>query len=42
MIEVFALRGHSFILLDRYETGETARSEVLPDFEIAVEAVCPP
>lgn len=41
-IEVFALRGHSFTLLNRYEPGETVRSEVLPDFEIAVEAVCPP
>ncbi len=42
MIEVFALRGQSFALLNRYESGETARSEVLPDFEIAVEAMCPP
>jgi hypothetical protein len=41
-IEVFALHGHSFTLLNRYEPGETVRSEVLPDFEIAVEAVCPP
>ena len=41
-IEVFALRGHSFALLNRYESGETVRSEVLPDFEVAVEAVCPP
>jgi len=39
MIEVFALRGHSFALLDRYEAGETARSQVLPDFEVVVEAV---
>ena len=41
-IEVFALRGHSFALLNRYEPGETARSEVLPDFEVAVNKVCPP
>lgn len=41
-IEVFALRGHSFTLLNRYEAGETVRSEVLPDFEVAVNEVCPP
>ena len=41
-IEVFALRGHSFALLNRYGPGETVHSEVLPGFEIAVEAVCPP
>lgn len=39
---VQGFRGHSFALLNRYEAGETARSQVLPDFEIAVEAVCPP
>jgi Uma2 family endonuclease len=41
-IEVFALRGHSFALLNRYEQGDIARSEVLPDFEVAVGEVCPP
>ena len=40
-IEVFALRGHSFTLLNRYEPGETVRSEVLPDFEVAVDEMCP-
>jgi len=42
MIEVFALRGHSFALLNRYKPGETVRSEVLPDFEITIDIVCPP
>lgn len=41
-IEVFARRGHSFALLNRYEPGDIARSEVLPDFEVAVNEVCPP
>lgn len=41
-IEVFALRGRSFALLNRYEPGETARSEVLPGFEVAVNEVCTP
>jgi Uma2 family endonuclease len=40
-VEVFALRGHSFTLLNRYEPGQTIRSEVLPDFEVAVDEVCP-
>ncbi len=40
-IEVFARRGHSFALLNRYEPGDTVRSEVLPGFEVAVSEVCP-
>lgn len=40
-VEVFALRGGRYAQLGRYGAGDTVRSEVLPGFEIAIEAFGP-
>lgn len=39
IIEVFVLREGTYALLGKWGAGETARSEVLPGFEIAVDAI---
>ncbi|MBI3763648.1 MAG: Uma2 family endonuclease [Chloroflexi bacterium] len=41
-IEVFSLKGDAFVLLDKWGPGETAQSEVLEGFEIAVDEVFKP
>ena len=38
-VEVFVLREGTYALLGKWGTGETARSEVLPGFEIAIDAI---
>jgi Uma2 family endonuclease len=40
-IELFCLRGSTYALIGKNGVGETVRSEVLPGFEVKVEAVCP-
>jgi len=35
-IEVLVLREGAYVLLDKWGTGETARSELLEGFEVAV------
>jgi Uma2 family endonuclease len=38
-VEVYVLRGEQYALSGRWGPGETARSETLPGFEVAVDAV---
>lgn len=38
-IDVYGLRGNSYALLGKWGPGERARSEVLPGFEVRVEAI---
>ncbi len=40
-IELYVLRGSAYHLLGKYGVGETARSNVLSGFEVAVEDICP-
>jgi len=39
MVEVYVLRGEQYALLGRWGPGETAHSEALAGFEVAVDAV---
>ncbi|MBI3913450.1 MAG: Uma2 family endonuclease [Chloroflexi bacterium] len=38
--EVYVLRDREYVLLGRWGAGESARSEVLAGFEIAIDEVC--
>ncbi len=40
-IEVFVLREHVYVLLDKWGIGETARSELLDGFEVVVNKIFP-
>lgn len=40
-IELYVLRGNTYHLLGKYGASETARSNVLSGFEVAVEDICP-